>query len=277
MSGELISWGPLPNSEGCEYILVAVDYVSKCVEALPCRAADAMHSKKMFHEVIFPRYGVPGIVISDGGSHFIDRTFRKALSKVGVDHRIATPYHPQMSGQAKTSNKQIKNILQKTVNQMGRSWRSKISEALWAYQMAYKTLIGMTPYQLVYGKTCHLPIELEHIAFWAIKKWNMDLKAAGTKRKIQIVEHEEWRENAYHSAKLYKERTKRWHDKRVKTKKFMSGDKVLLFNSRVYLFGHGKHRSKWEGPYLVLHTADHGAVTLQCNDGDIFKASVQMP
>jgi hypothetical protein len=103
--------GPFPNSEGWEYILVAIDYVSKWVEALPCRAADAMHSKKMFHEVIFLRYGVPRIVISDGGSHFIDQTFWKALSEVGVDHRIATPYHPQTSGQAETLNKQIKNIL----------------------------------------------------------------------------------------------------------------------------------------------------------------------
>jgi hypothetical protein len=113
--------GPFSNSEGYEYILVVVDYISKWVEALPCRAADAMHSKWVFHEVIFPRYGVLRIVISDGRSHFIDQTFRKALTKVGVDYRIATPYHPQTSGQAETSNTQIKNILQKTVNQMGRS------------------------------------------------------------------------------------------------------------------------------------------------------------
>jgi hypothetical protein len=97
--------GSFPNSEGYEYILVAVDYVSKWVEFLPCRAADAMHSKKMFHEVIFPRYRVPRIVISDGGSHFIDQTFQKPLSEVGVDHQIDTPSHPQMSGQAEISNK----------------------------------------------------------------------------------------------------------------------------------------------------------------------------
>jgi transposase InsO family protein len=97
--------GPFSNSEGCEYTLVAVDYVSKWVEAHPCWAADAMHSKKMFHEVIFLRYRVPRIVISDGGSHFIDQTFWKALLEIGVDHQIATPYHPQLSGQSETSNK----------------------------------------------------------------------------------------------------------------------------------------------------------------------------
>jgi hypothetical protein len=97
--------GAFPNSEGYKYILVAIDYISKWVEALPCRAADAMHSKRMFHEVIFLRYRVPRVVISDGGSHFIDQTFQKALMKVGVDHRIATPYHPQTSDQAESSNK----------------------------------------------------------------------------------------------------------------------------------------------------------------------------
>jgi hypothetical protein len=90
----------------------------------------------------------------------------------------------------------------------------------------------------------------------------MDLKAVETKMKIQIAELEKWWEKAYHSAKLYKERTKRWYDKRIKIKQLKPGDKVLLFNSRIYLFGHGKLRSKWKGPYLVLYTADHGAVTL---------------
>jgi hypothetical protein len=96
-----------------------------------------------------------------------------------------------------------------------------------------------------------------------------------TKRKIQIAELEEWREKAYHSAKLYKERTKRWHDKRIKIKQFKAGDNVLLINSHVCLFGYGKLCSKWEDPYLVLHAVNHDTVTLQCDDGDTFKANGQ--
>jgi transposase InsO family protein len=102
---------------------MVVDYVSKWVEALPCRAADSKHAKKMFHQVIFPRFGIPRMVISDGGSHFIDKSFRQFLAGYGVKHNVATPYHPQTSGQAETSNKQIKNILQKTVDEMGKKWK----------------------------------------------------------------------------------------------------------------------------------------------------------
>jgi hypothetical protein len=153
--------GPFPKSKQCEYILVAVDYISKWVKALPCRAADSNHAKRMFAETIFPCFGVPCMVISDGGSHFIDRKFQRFLHNHGVHHNVATPYHPQTSGQAETSNKQIKNILQKTVNEMWTTWKDKLHGALWAYRTAYQTPLGMSPYQLVYGKTCHLPVELE--------------------------------------------------------------------------------------------------------------------
>jgi hypothetical protein len=101
----------------------------------------------------------------------------------------------------------------------------------------------------------------------------MDLEAARIKRKEQLSDLDEWHEKAYHNAKIYKERTKRWHDKRIKN--FTSGDKVLYFNSRVKLFGHGKLRSKWEGPFTVISTSSHGAVTLQNDKGMLFKVNGQ--
>ena len=98
------------------------------------------------------------------------------------------------------------------------------------------------------------------------------MEAAGTKRKLQLSELDEWREKAYHNTKIYKERTKRCHDKRIK-KEFAPGNKVLLFNSRVKLFEHGKLWSKWKGPFKVISTSSHGAVTLQNDEGTLFKVN----
>ncbi|XP_048611546.1 uncharacterized protein LOC111205660 [Brassica napus] len=266
--------GPFPPSFKNEYILIAVDYVSKWVEAMASPTNDAKAATKMFSSIIFPRFGLPRVVISDGGTHFINKAFQGLLKKNGVRHKVATAYHPQTSGQVEVSNREIKSILPKTVNTSRKDWSLKLDDALWAYRTAYKTPLGTTPYHLVYGKACHLPVELEYKAACAVKLLNFDIKPATERRMIQIHELEEIRHLAYESSKIYKEKTKAYHDKRIISRRFEPNDKVLLFNSRLRLFP-GKLKSRWSGPFPVKEVQPYGAVVLLDRKGDEFVVNGQ--
>jgi hypothetical protein len=133
----------------------------------------------------------------------------------------------------------------------------------------------MTPCKFVCGKACHLSVELEHKPYWAIKEMNLGLNVAVVKRRIQISGLEEMRLKAYENASIYKERIKRWYDKRLKKKEFKEGDKVLLYNSSFKTFGKGKLQSKWDGPYIVHSVLSNGAVTIMDVKGDQFMVNGQ--
>ncbi|GJV76205.1 reverse transcriptase domain-containing protein [Tanacetum coccineum] len=201
--------GPLPKSHKFEYILVAIDYVSKWAKAKALPTNDA-------------------------------RKMEKVLKRYGVHH-----YNPSV-------------------------WSRKLDDALWAFHTAYKTPIGTTPYRLLYGKTYHLPFKIEHRAYWALRSCNPDLKLAGEKQFLQLHELDELRLQAYENSKLYKARTKAYHDRKLRIRKeFKAKDIVLLYNLK-YKFKAPKLRSKWYGPSVVKHGFPSGYVELYDKHGGSF-------
>ncbi|GKA02177.1 reverse transcriptase domain-containing protein [Tanacetum coccineum] len=211
--------GPFPSSNGNKYILVAIDYVSK----------------------------IPKALISDRDTHFCNHQMKKAMKRYGLVHRFSTAYHPQTNGQVKNTNHARKRILEKTIGNNRKDWSYKLDDALWAFRTAFKTPLGTTPFRIIYGKACHLPIN----------------------------ELDKMRLDAYESSISYKERTKRWHDKRIKMSiNYEKGDKVLLFNSRLRLFP-GKLKSRWYGPFSVSKDMKNGAIELYDEEGSEFIVNKQ--
>ncbi|XP_075088497.1 uncharacterized protein LOC142170479 [Nicotiana tabacum] len=191
--------GLFVSSYGNKYILVVVDYVSKWVEAVALPTNDAKGVIGFLKKNIFTCFGTPRVIISDGRTHCCNRAFARLLENYGVHHKVTTLYHPQSSGKVAVSNREIKSVLTKTVNTTRTDWAKKLDDALWAYRTTFKTLIGMLTYKLVFGKSCHLPVELEHKALWALRQLNLNMETAGTNRATGLHELEEFRFQAFES------------------------------------------------------------------------------
>ncbi|GKD22241.1 reverse transcriptase domain-containing protein, partial [Tanacetum coccineum] len=217
--------GPFPKSHKFEYILVAVDYVSKWVEAQALPTNDA-RVVVTFLKKLFCLFEMPKALISNRGTHFCKKIIENTMKRYGVNHRFSTSYHPQTSGQVENTKRALKRILEKTVKYSSTIWSRKLNDTLWAFRTAYKIPTGTTPYKLIYGKNCHLPFEIEHRTYWALKNCNPYLIAASEKRMFQLHELDELRHQAYENSRLYKARTKVWHDRKLRMRKeFKQGNK----------------------------------------------------
>nr|GEW37044.1 reverse transcriptase domain-containing protein [Tanacetum cinerariifolium] len=200
-----------------------------------------------------------------GGHHGANFTAKKVLMLILWDHS-------RLREGIEVSNHGLKCILERMVRENRASWSEKLDDALWDFRTAYKTPIGCTPYKLVYGKSCHLPIELEHKAYWALKHVYFDLKTAGDHQKLQLNELNELHDQAYENSLIFKEKTKKIHDSKIKNRIFNVGDRVLLFSSHLKIFS-GKLKTRWSGPFTITNVFPYGTVKLSQPDSSNFKVN----
>nr|GEV08520.1 reverse transcriptase domain-containing protein [Tanacetum cinerariifolium] len=269
--GDIMARTTPPKREISRNVMKGLKIPSKFARSLTYGALISWGRSRLHEGTSIYSFETPRAIISDRGTHFCNNQFAKVMHKYNVTHHLATAYHPQTSGQVKVSNRGLKRkILERTVGENRASWSDKLDDVLWAFRIAFKTPIGCTLYKPVYRKACHLPIELEHKAYWALKHENFNLLTACDHQKVQLNELNELRDQAYENSLIYKEKTKRIHDSKIKDRVFNVGDRVLLFNSILKIFS-GKLKTRWTGPFTVTQVFPYGTVELSQTDGPNFK------
>eukprot|EP00253_Pinus_taeda_P028230 PITA_28230 len=210
---------------------------------------------------IFTHFSVPREIVTDQGTQFTSKLVQNIVEQYKIKHRKSTPYHPQVNGQAESTNKVIEAILTKTIQLHRKDWVEKLQEALWAYRTTWRSTRGHTPYELVYGKHVLLQIEFHIQTYKTTVQLDLDLSEAQKQRMGQLNELDEIIQEAFQTTSLVQQQISRWHEKYIKERKFHPGDWALLFDSKFKSF-QGKFQTHWLGPYEIKNVFDNGAVRI---------------
>uniref|UniRef100_A0A2N9FVW7 Integrase catalytic domain-containing protein n=1 Tax=Fagus sylvatica TaxID=28930 RepID=A0A2N9FVW7_FAGSY len=264
--------GPInPSSGGCIWILVATEYFTKWVEAIPLRKATGAAVANFIREHIITRFGIPHKIISDNGTPFVNKNVKEVLEHYRIKHRRSTPYYPQGNGQAEATNRMLLRILSKMVFDYGKGWNSHLADTLWAYRGSTKTATGFTPFSLVYGTDAISPTELLVPSPRILH--GMDLEAdadiCAEARVADLEGLEEARELAQARSLRYHQKLADAYEKTLQTRIFAKGQMVLraVDHVRRGLPSPSKFAPNWEGPYLIREAYDSGYYKLSTADG----------
>ncbi|MCO5596584.1 hypothetical protein L7F22_050649 [Adiantum nelumboides] len=258
--------GPCPPADKshAQYIIVAIDYLTKWVEAKATTRNDAKTTAQFLYENIFTRYGLPIEIVSDRGTHFIHEVIEQLLDEFMVIHWKSAPYHPQANGQAESTNKILVIVLTKTVSESRTDWDQKLHSTLWAYRVAYKTSIGTTPFNMVYGIQAILPLEFLIPTLRVAKE--LEWTGHELSEQIEVLEKlDETRLRAVASIYVQKRNMKLFFDQHVINKKFATGDYVLMYTLKQHS---KKLQKRGNGPYVIHDISFSGAIKLATLEGE---------
>ena len=244
-----------------KYIIVATDYVTKWAEAKALPDNTAKSTAWFLYDQVIARFGCPLEIVSDRGGHFINEIMEQLAKTFMIKHRKSTPYYPRCNGQAESTNKTLKGILTKIVQDEPYDWDRKLVSALWAYRTAFKITTNQTPFRLAYGQEAVVPLEFMVPSLRIAVEHDLDYNVVLRARLEKLLTLDELRQRAVWCQQIVQNRRKNWHDKHIKPREYKKGDLVLLYQSRL---GPKKPNLTiaWAGPYQIDWVYTNGSVKL---------------
>ncbi|GJW54309.1 reverse transcriptase domain-containing protein, partial [Tanacetum coccineum] len=257
--------GPFPAAAGgLKFLIVAIDYFTKWIEAKAVATITGNQVKRFVWDNIVCRFGLPGEIVSDNGKQFCDNPFKDWCARLSITQRFASVKHPQTNGLVERANRSLGEGIKARLDRHKGRWVEELSHVLWAHRTTIKVSTGDTPFSLVYGTEAVIPAE---IGMPTIRTAEVNIATNDDERRIDLDILEERREQAAIREEKAKLQMKGYYDAKVRGVSFRPGDFVYRANDASHAEDTGKLGPKWEGPYEVTEALGKGAYKLRDMDG----------